>query len=262
MMNLKIENDDLPKLKNNHLPPKAYYSLDEASEILGCKTGDLVHYGATARLELVTPTPAGLGAIARNRATKEFDIAFDAPCLLILTVDAIREIDLVGSVSVGAFRAGYEMHRHIPSRCNPFTGIAGNDPDYKKADWQYVLVKDWNEETPTYITVTTSQLMVVAYELHRFKTGTAVDQDQQAAIDAESIREVPINSCKSNKLASLNQASVKFWSNADQKDRTTHPNNADVEKWLIEHGYSATLADKAASIIRPEWAKTGRKPDN
>ena len=65
----------------------------------------------------------------------------------------------------------------------------------------------------------------------------------------------------SDKLAKMNQASTKFWGNADRDDRGTHPNNVTVAAWLEQQGFSATLADKAATIIRPEWAPTGRKPE-
>lgn len=65
----------------------------------------------------------------------------------------------------------------------------------------------------------------------------------------------------SDKLATLNQAAAHFWANADREDRGTHPKNADVAAWLEKRGYSQGLAAKAASIIRPEWAPTGRKPE-
>ena len=64
-----------------------------------------------------------------------------------------------------------------------------------------------------------------------------------------------------DKLTKMNQASTKFWSNADRDDRGTHPDNATVAAWLVKQGFSPTLADKAATIIRPEWAPTGRKPE-
>lgn len=66
---------------------------------------------------------------------------------------------------------------------------------------------------------------------------------------------------RSEKLTKLNQASTKFWSNADRDDRATHPNNAKVVEWLVERKFSETLAEKAATIIRPDWAPTGRKPE-
>lgn len=65
----------------------------------------------------------------------------------------------------------------------------------------------------------------------------------------------------SDKLAKLNQTAEKYWSRADRNDRGTHPKKADVVDWLIRQGFSETLADSAATIIRPEWAPTGRKPE-
>ena len=65
----------------------------------------------------------------------------------------------------------------------------------------------------------------------------------------------------SDKLAYLNQAATKFWAKVDRDERSTHTDNATIVAWLIERGYSATLAEKAATIIRPEWAPTGRKPE-
>lgn len=65
----------------------------------------------------------------------------------------------------------------------------------------------------------------------------------------------------SDKLAYLIQASKKFWGNADRNDRDTHPDNATVASWLEEKRFSQSLASKAATIIRPEWAPTGRKPE-
>jgi hypothetical protein len=65
----------------------------------------------------------------------------------------------------------------------------------------------------------------------------------------------------SDKLAKMNQAAEKFWANAKREDRGTHPTNAAVAAWLVKHDFSSTLADKAATLIRPEWAPVGRKPE-
>lgn len=65
----------------------------------------------------------------------------------------------------------------------------------------------------------------------------------------------------SNKLALMNQAAATFWTNADRGYRGSHPDNATVAVWLVQRGFSQTLADKAATIIRPDWVPTGRKPD-
>jgi hypothetical protein len=65
----------------------------------------------------------------------------------------------------------------------------------------------------------------------------------------------------SDKLAIMIQAAEKFWANASRNERDTHPDNAVVAAWFEKKGFSATLAKKAATLIRPEWAPTGRKPE-
>jgi hypothetical protein len=65
----------------------------------------------------------------------------------------------------------------------------------------------------------------------------------------------------SKNLHILNEAANRFWGNADRDERDTHPTNKNVVTWLVEKGFSQTLAGKAATIIRPEWAPTGRKPE-
>ena len=65
----------------------------------------------------------------------------------------------------------------------------------------------------------------------------------------------------SDALAKLNQAAEKYWKNASRSDPNTQPKNSDVSQWLMKQGFSQTLAAKGATIIRPEWATTGRKPE-
>jgi len=64
----------------------------------------------------------------------------------------------------------------------------------------------------------------------------------------------------SERLAALNQAAFHFWGNARRDDAGTHPKNDDVAAWLQRKGFSEVLAEKGATIIRPEWALLGRKP--
>lgn len=64
----------------------------------------------------------------------------------------------------------------------------------------------------------------------------------------------------SDKLAYLKQAAYKYWANQNEDSRSTHPDNRDIEAWLIEREFSAKEADAATSIIRPKWARPGRKP--
>jgi len=80
--------------------------------------------------------------------------------------------------------------------------------------------------------------------------------------DAKASTTIPASRAHvSDKLAKMNQAAAKWWANANRYDRGTHPDNATVTAWLVEQGFSQTLAASAATIIRPEWVPTGRKPE-
>jgi hypothetical protein len=98
-------------------------------------------------------------------------------------------------------------------------------------------------------------------KVHEFRSSRADTPSQPDNLTTTVQNALELNPNKSEKLAWLNQASSKFWGNADRNDRTTHPDNKEVEQWLIQHGFSETLANKAATIIRPGWAATGRKPE-
>ncbi|MGV1046846.1 hypothetical protein [Limnohabitans sp.] len=54
----------------------------------------------------------------------------------------------------------------------------------------------------------------------------------------------------------------KFWKNAVENERDTHPKNKDVENWLVENqNLSKRKSAQIATLIRPEWAsKAGRHP--
>jgi hypothetical protein len=105
----------------------------------------------------------------------------------------------------------------------------------------------------------------------RYFPASGLPEDAVLVVRTEALREfeqsingapVPkVNAYSSGKLATLNQAAAKYWANADRDDRGTHEDNATVAAWLVQQGFSPTLAAKAATIIRPEWAPTGRKPE-
>lgn len=92
--------------------------------------------------------------------------------------------------------------------------------------------------------------------------GLASKEDEAIkSVVEKSLNEKATHANVSDKLAILNQASTKFWANADSNDNNTHPLNSTVAAWLIEREFTQTLADKGATIIRPTWATTGRKAD-
>jgi hypothetical protein len=67
--------------------------------------------------------------------------------------------------------------------------------------------------------------------------------------------------CESKQLRLVNQAYKEFWSTAERDNKNTHSTNEAVAIWLMKRDFTKTLADKAATIIRPDWATKGRRPE-
>jgi hypothetical protein len=105
--------------------------------------------------------------------------------------------------------------------------------------------------------VTRSAIFIKCSDVERIKVqGTLAPKES-----AKEEQAVHSRAHISGKLAKMNQAATKFWANADRHDRGTHPYNSTVARWLESQDFSPTLAEKAATIIRPEWVPTGRKPE-
>lgn len=102
---------------------------------------------------------------------------------------------------------------------------------------------------------------------HRLKENHLANKAVNAANIDKSIATSERNTLQTNranfsdKLVKMIQASARFWENADRNDRGTHPDNRTVAVWLEENGFDSTPAKHAASLIRPDWAPTGRKPE-
>lgn len=83
-----------------------------------------------------------------------------------------------------------------------------------------------------------------------------IDEPDIPATSTEPLHNDPD---KSTLLRALNQASL-LWRNADRDDKTTWTDTKEVVAFLIENGFSPTLAVRGASIVRPDWAESGRIP--
>ena len=62
-------------------------------------------------------------------------------------------------------------------------------------------------------------------------------------------------------LAILNRAAIELWGNVDPNDKTKHPDQPTVIKWLkLNKISSEASAIQGATIIRPNWAKNNGRP--
>lgn len=87
-----------------------------------------------------------------------------------------------------------------------------------------------------------------------------IENENNYIISKKKGSHIPHNNV-SDYLAYLNQASSIFWGNVPVNEKINYPSNATIENWLIDRGFPETLAKKGATIIRPNWASKGRKPD-
>ena len=256
-MTTKQKSNDQANPINSGLPTKSYFRLSEAGALLGCSEDSLVHFGARGALQLLVPVPSDRFVVVQNRVTGELDIEFDSPDLLVIPRRDCITIDLVGKVSINDFDVGYSVWDSPPKRllpCNP------SDPK-DSSRWTFrVAIKDrLMTDNLRDLCAGPSDLIILAPALHSFQSGVRGQKEDDANEQERRWPSISIN--QPEKLVHLNNAFRKFWQNADRDDRGTHPINAEIAAWLVANGFSKKLADSAATIIRPKWAPTGRKPE-
>jgi hypothetical protein len=112
-----------------------------------------------------------------------------------------------------------------------------------------------DDATPGEIAFSRDDFLIPHSDILRLASRVEEDQSELPEGARES------SNFHSAQLRYLMQASRKFWEHADRNDKSTHQSNSTVSAWLVQQGFSPTLARHAASIIRPEWADTGRPPE-
>jgi len=130
-----------------------------------------------------------------------------------------------------------------------------SSPDANGKQWEDL--ECWDVENPTAMRFDRSRIFIKRKDVCSIRDGGAIPNKGAPPGPPE----IPDRSYVSDSLALTNQAARKYWANANRSDATTHPSNKDVAAWLKEKGLSPSKAEKAASIIRPDWAHVGRKPD-
>ncbi|MGZ8952974.1 MAG: hypothetical protein ACXW01_15165 [Methylobacter sp.] len=104
-----------------------------------------------------------------------------------------------------------------------------------------------------------SVLVVRTDALREFEQLISYGESERNATACSTPNKSALPQDKSTQLRALNQAS-SLWSNADRDDKTTWTDTKDVIAFLVDKGFSQTLAVRGASIVRPDWAESGARP--
>ena len=243
------------------LPERLYYRLADAAQLLGCSADDLLHYGACGYLEITACADRlwAQGSLWRPNESNESDFkalrCYGFVALFSLTLIRIEKAGyshasmarcVYSHTPKGLVRAS--LNGALPEMLEPYENL-GFFNISKSPPHNGLVIGEA-------VKFSTIDLWVRTEELRRFqKEGSSHVQSDPP------MPEATVFSGRSDKLAYLNQAAAKFWANASLSERATHPDNNAVAEWLMNKGYSQSLADKGASIIRPEWASVGRKPE-
>jgi hypothetical protein len=239
-----------------------YYKITDAAKILGCDVSDLQHLGATDKLsfylmlineDIEVGMNAYMGEDPRGVPIKieykETHIRYTG--LALLHSDALKALETNSDYSVSF---AYDL--------------LDEADDVKRFMNFYLDMFDAHFDFSYYFTNGTihfhyTNLFILNIDLERLKKrypNNFLDAVTKPAAK-KPINDKATHAHVSDNLATLNQASTRFWANADPNDSATHPLNSAVAAWLIERSFTQTLADKGATIIRPTWATTGRKAD-
>lgn len=101
-----------------------------------------------------------------------------------------------------------------------------------------------------------------AVHVRRSELWNALDDGQESMAYVQKKVKATEQLFAATKLATLNEAARKFWteSRIDPDTPSTFPTNEEVAEWLVYKGYSRSLAQAGATIIRPNFTPEGGRP--
>ena len=237
------------------------YSLAAAASRTNVTPNEILRAAANGKLKLIVAIPPGapLCLLCVTGSSKEYgaQAPMRSPNFLLLEGQHCHSLNLTGRATLRESRMGYvydadeEFRELHPADCGDDLPVAASEIPYNdiRRRWNSWAIHDPVHNTP--LNFVTEDVSVTDAELERHFFGP-----------------VPLpgnvgGNFKSEYLQALNRAALIFWGNEKvaQEDKTTHPKTSAIVDWLVNMGFSRTLAKNGASIIRPEFAESGRPLD-
>lgn len=248
--------------------------IREAATIADCSVDTLLHHGAMGGLVLLVPLPAGMVLRLADdlRCTEAigYPSGLRIPNLLALKREYCLEIELTGHTTQCDFPYGYrygaldgeKLIALRPFECDMSTkGNSGLDASWRDPASWWTVWRTYLRDMPEKIEITTDRLFVFAAESGEVRTSQEATKNMGTLEAPENPHYSEVEYLSEN-LRLMDVATQKFWGarSVRRDDRSTHPKTGEIVAWFIAKGLSRSLAERAASLIRPEFAGTGRPP--
>lgn len=240
------------------------WPLTEAAKKANRKPSDLLRAGTRGDIKLLIGIPDGIGLrlLKDNTAQREIGEAhlMRTPNMLLLRPQHCSSLERTGGALVSDAPLGYGFDSRLgikafhPAECDAelpiveASKVPWTDPRRRWTAWS--LCKGGSDYE---LAVYSERVLVANTEIERYCDASRIERVN-----------VPEHEFKSDYLQYMNLAASIFWGNKDvvKEDRLTHPKTETIVAWLEERDFSPSLAKKAASLLRPEFAGTGRLPED
>lgn len=255
----------------NNLPPRLYYHLDEAAQLLGCTERDLIHWGALDIISMVIFIDEGsVGSVHQIKCDQD-RVPYDLLQLrevaraLGVLYETFADPEYGYAQGVGLL-GSYEALRIEREGFASSPGIRFITDRLDENDEEETLISFVSFDNHK---VTSRDLLIHRFDFDKIKrgdfTGVACSLSRFSESAKGGEQPAPLQDMEpllkhaetAPNLALLFEAYRQFWSTYDPEEPATAPISEDVEKWLDAQGVAKRVAEVMAQILRPEGLPSG-----